>query len=922
MLKRLFATRPGEGRDTWAAFAMLLSFIGSYSILETARDALFLAKVPASRLPWVYLAIAAISLLVARIQSRLARVVAGRRALSLWTAISAVVTLGFWWALRALGPAGLYGLYVWSGVLSSLVLVHFWTLLGDLFSVTQAKRLYGLIGAGSVAGAIAGSGAASALARTMPADRLLLIAACGLLATAALPMLFTRGGRRTEQAGGSATAEASLLENAAYIVRQPYARRVAWLMVVSTACLTVGDYLFKSTVAASIPRAQLGAYLASVYLVLNVLSLLSQLFLVGWMIRRFDLSAALAVLPVLLVLGGFGMVVGGALVAALAIKGADGALRYSLHRTSTELLFVPLGEEARRRTKAFIDVVGQRGGQSIASVGILVAAWLAAPPPVLAGVLVLLGAAWAAAAFDLRRHYVDIFRRHLREGRIEHVSEFPDLDVASLETLIAALDSRNDAEVLAALDVLEREKKAHLVPALILYHPSEPVVERALALFMRAGRKSIVHVADRLLEHESPRVRAAAIAARSVLQPDARLLNLQLSLEESPEVRATILMHLILSGELIGSEAKERLDALIGRGSPEAKAALAEAIAVREAKGFSHVLAALAEAPQRGVKLATIRAMARVRAPEFVEPLLRMLADEDTRTAARAALLQYGDDAFGALRKALEETSLDQTVRWEVPRVLALFEPERAAPILLGVLPTEADGMVRYRAIRALETLVARSPTLALDRAVLERAIEDTVSRAYRYLDRRLILLEGARADPRRGTPGHELLVKMLEDKEEHAVGRVFRLLGLAFPTEDFPRIYGGLKSSRAGARASSIELVENLVEPPLRGAVVGLIDDVPDAQRLAAGARYHEPTRLSYEALLERMLDSESEALQDITVYHVGELALMPFKERILALEDARRRAGAEAATSHGDVLRTLEILGASPSRAEAAPC
>ena len=43
-------------------------------------------------------------------------------------------------------------------LLTTLVLVHFWTLVGNLFTVSQAKRLYGFIGAGSVLGAIAGSG--------------------------------------------------------------------------------------------------------------------------------------------------------------------------------------------------------------------------------------------------------------------------------------------------------------------------------------------------------------------------------------------------------------------------------------------------------------------------------------------------------------------------------------------------------------------------------------------------------------------------------------------------------------------------------------------------------------------------------------------------------------------------------------------
>ena len=80
----LVAIRPDERRDTWAAFLTLFGFIGSHAVLETARDALFLAKVPASRLPFVVLGIAAAALLTMRLQARFAAKLAGRRALSAW----------------------------------------------------------------------------------------------------------------------------------------------------------------------------------------------------------------------------------------------------------------------------------------------------------------------------------------------------------------------------------------------------------------------------------------------------------------------------------------------------------------------------------------------------------------------------------------------------------------------------------------------------------------------------------------------------------------------------------------------------------------------------------------------------------------------------------------------------------------------
>ena len=57
-LRRIVEVRPGEGRDAALAFLSLFTFMTAHGMLETARDALFLSRLPAARLPWVYFAMA------------------------------------------------------------------------------------------------------------------------------------------------------------------------------------------------------------------------------------------------------------------------------------------------------------------------------------------------------------------------------------------------------------------------------------------------------------------------------------------------------------------------------------------------------------------------------------------------------------------------------------------------------------------------------------------------------------------------------------------------------------------------------------------------------------------------------------------------------------------------------------------------
>ena len=154
-------------------------------------------------------------------------------------------------------------------------------------------------------------------------------------------------------------------------------------------------------------------------MVLNVLALAVQLLLMGWLLRVLGLHRALWVLPVLLFLGAAGMVFGGGLVAALLLKGADGTLRHSLHRTSTELLFVPLPDGLRARAKPLIDVLGpaRRPGPGLAADPVRGSGWAAATS-FLAVAAAALCVVWIAWASDLKGHYLELFRAALREGML------------------------------------------------------------------------------------------------------------------------------------------------------------------------------------------------------------------------------------------------------------------------------------------------------------------------------------------------------------------------------------------------------------------------------------------------------------------------------------------------------------------------
>jgi ATP:ADP antiporter, AAA family len=870
-MRSLLDIRPPERRGVIAAFATMAAAMAAHQLLETARDALFLASLPASRLPWVYLAIAVVGLALTRLpQSRVPR----SGPLSGILLLSSAVTGGFWLLGSRADPATLYALYVWTALYATLVTIQFWLLLGSLYTVTQAKRVYGFIGTGGILGAITGAATARWLAEATDIRHGLLVAAAVMLVAAIGPPIMVRRCERAVRPEAVEASSPSLRGCIREIGAHPYTRRVAWLILVGAVVFTLLDYVFKSAVARAIPAAELGAFFASVSTGLNMLSLVVQLVLVRWVITRFGLTRALGMLPLLIFGGALGVAVGGGLLGALVMKSADGGLRHSLHRTATELLYVPMSEATRRAVKLFIDMVGQRGGQALASLGIL--AVVAVNGPAIAEIATACAAIallWLILAVGLERHYLDLFRVTLEQQSVQTRIALPRLDLDSLEALLAKLNSPNDDEVVAVLELLAHQDRAHLIPDLILYHPSRRVVRCALEIIARPGRTSFLPITERLRVSRDPELRAAALRARLRVAPDPDELRAALS-DVSPEVRAIAAIGLVEQQRDQDGSARAIVADLVHHGKTAQRLAVASTLRDHPSELLAELLVDLGRAPEREVRALAAEAMERRPDPAFVSTLVDMLEQRDLRAPARRALVAIGRPALDTLAAALVDTGASPSLRHHLPRTISRFEPGPAAAILVAQLGRERDGAVRFKILRGLGRIHADHPEVELDREVLHRALEQQLETAFRLSHWRQAVAGEA--------PGEdlELLEAVLHDKTHEVIERVMRLLGLLYADADFEDIHRGLYSHDRRAAASSRELLDGILDEPLRRAVLGLVEDpAPDPGE--AGPYYRARTLTATEAM-RQMLELGGDTVRSIAAHHVGASGLTALRPQL----------------------------------------
>jgi AAA family ATP:ADP antiporter len=850
--------RSGEVAPVSLMFAYGFLAMTSYYILKPIRNSVFIDRVGADNLPYIYILTAIVVTVVMVVYSRYVdRVREIALLLGTFAFLGACILLFRLWLREgdSIWSSGTF--YIWGKLYPLLIVSQFYLVGNLLFTTRQAKRLFGIIGVGLILGGIAGSSIAALAAEVVGTENLMLVAAGILVVCAALVILL-----KPHMSGGERSASGRLLDDvsgdALRLLRtSSHLRTIAFILGFTIVVGTLIDWQFNSAVEQFIQGEDAKTqFFGKFFAALNVASVLIQIFLTGFVLRKFGIGVAMLALPLGLVVASLGVVALPILLMAVLAKGTEGALRYSLDQSTRELLYLPVPTEIKYKAKPLIDLAVYRGGTGAGGLILIVMVnVLGLGIREVAIAVVLLIGLWIAATLRMRGEFKDSIKRLIgvRDVELDELI-LQRLDAETIHELESALEGGKEDEVLYALALLQLHRRPETAQRILplLHHTSSSVRAQAVFLLHELGSQHVMGEVEGLLEDPSLDVRVEAIHYVCDFSEVGPLDQMGEFLRSADgRVRVAAIACMVRHGD---AEARRMVEELVAELAHDADAEVRESAA--------DVLGSWEPLPPQGEGLLTelvddrsiavrrmvLRAIGTTRTRSLLPVLVDRLGTAKERRAASGALRDFGPTAHGTLIDYVRDPRTPKAVRLAIPRLLYDAADKGTIDLLVGVLPG-CDPATRFEVLRLLNKLRRNRKELDFSVYPAEELATREAREGYRWL---MFQAAYERHEDRTEARGLEqlrregdLLARTLLQRRHEAAERALRSLGLRYDLEDLYAAYTALVSDDSLSRQRGYELLENCLPRRVRQFLDPLLNpdrSIAQASRAAAAELQVEP--------------------------------------------------------------------------------
>jgi AAA family ATP:ADP antiporter len=410
VLSRLLAVEPDEAPAVAAGVSMFFLLFAGYFMLRPVRETMGIAGGVAN-LQWLFTGTFLATIAAIPLFGWIAAHAPRRRILPWTYGFFALNLLGFAAAIAVQpdNPWVARAFYVWLSVFNLLAISVAWSVLADLFPVTQARRLFALMAAGASTGGLAGPLLGVLLVGSIGLPGLMLLStvllAGSALAAVALQVWRDRRPLRAdEQAARRLPLGGNPFAGIGTVLRSRYLLGIAAFVVLLASVSTFLYFEQARLVELHFPdRIDQTRVFGALDFIVQSLALLTQLFLTGRIVQRLGIVALLTAVPVVMTLGFLWLALAPTFAVFAVVMVTRRAGEYALARPGREMLFTVVPPEAKYKAKNVIDTAVYRGADAVSGWVKTGIDLIATNPAVVAVAGAVLALVWALTGRSLAR---------------------------------------------------------------------------------------------------------------------------------------------------------------------------------------------------------------------------------------------------------------------------------------------------------------------------------------------------------------------------------------------------------------------------------------------------------------------------------------------------------------------------------------
>ncbi|WP_407354503.1 NTP/NDP exchange transporter [Luteimonas sp. R10] len=263
--------------------------------------------------------------------------------------------------------------YVWISVFNMIAISVAWSVLVDVFAVSQAKRLFALMAAGASLGGLTGPMLGVFLVGPIGHAGLIFLSAALLIGSALAarqvhrwrerhPLAPDETAKRQRPLGGSPFA------GAIEVFRSPYLLGIAVFVLLLASVTTFLYFEQARLVEARFPDpVDQTRVFGIIDTIVQTLAILSQLFLTGRITQKLGVGVLLVAVPLVAAAGFLWLAFAPTFAVLAVVMVARRAGEYAFVRPGREMLYTVVDPEAKYKAKNFNDTVVYRGADAVSA---------------------------------------------------------------------------------------------------------------------------------------------------------------------------------------------------------------------------------------------------------------------------------------------------------------------------------------------------------------------------------------------------------------------------------------------------------------------------------------------------------------------------------------------------------------------------